>query len=112
MKKALFIAIIILLCNSCEDLFNTTVEYYVTCNPAGFDITYENKTGNTEQRTVNSTSWSTSFEGHSGDFVYISAQANNYNAQVNVQIKYNDKVLKKASSSGDFVIATASGSVP
>lgn len=89
-----------------------TIKYEVVCTPDGFDITYENSSGNTEQKTIATGSWETSFTQDSGEFVYISAQAANENADVTVKIYYNGKVIEEASSSGDFIIATASGSVP
>ena len=89
-----------------------TVKYEVTCTPSGFDITYENSSGNTEQKDISSGSWSTTFTGHSGDFVYISAQAGNENATITAKIYYKGSVIENATSSGDYVIATASGSLP
>jgi hypothetical protein len=105
-----FLAIIF---NSCEEIFNEgKVTYEVTCYPSDFSITYENSSGNTEQQTIRSSNWSTSFTAKSGDFVYISAQAENENADVHVSIKYKGDIIEQASSSGDYVIATASGSIP
>lgn len=98
---------------SCEkEELSGTVKYEVTCSPSGFDITYENSSGNTEQKTISSGSWTTSFTGQQGDFVYISAQADNENATVAAKIYYQGEVIEQASSSGDYVIATASGSLP
>lgn len=98
---------------SCEkENLSGIVKYEVTCSPSGFDITYENSSGNTEQKTISSGSWSTTFTGQQSDFVYISAQADNKNATVTAKIYYQDKVIEQATSSGDYVIATASGSLP
>lgn len=89
-----------------------TVKYEVSCTPSGFDITYKNSSGNTEQKDISSGSWSTSFTGDSEDFVYISAQADNENATITAKIYYKGNVIEQATSSGDYVIATASGSLP
>ncbi len=97
--------------SSCESA-SGTVKYEVTCNPSGFNITYANSIGNIEQKTISSGSWATTFTGNQGDFVYISAQANNKNANITAKIYYKGDVIEQASSSGDYVIATASGSLP
>ena len=87
------------------------VEYVVNCNPNGFDITYENSSGNTEQQDINSGIWTYSFTAYPGRFVYISAQANNENAIVTTKIYYKGNLVESATSNGDYVIATASGSL-
>lgn len=53
-----------------------------------------------------------SFEGKSGAFVYVSAQTNNESATISSKIYYNGSVIEQATSTGDYVIATASGSLP
>lgn len=107
-----FLSIGLFSCNNDTEELNGTVEYRVNCSPGGFSITYENANGNTEQRDIKGSSWSTDFFGEQGDFVYISAQADNENAEVEVYIFYNDKLIESANSSGDYVIATASGTLP
>ncbi|PHS51626.1 MAG: hypothetical protein COB01_09650 [Lutibacter sp.] len=98
---------------SCEkEELSGTVRYEVTSSPNGFDITYQNSSGNTEQATITSDSWSISFEGNQGDFVYISAQADNENANISAKIYYQGEIIEQATSSGSYVIATASGSLP
>lgn len=87
------------------------VEYVVESSRKGFSITYENSNGQTEQADISSTSWKTSFTGYDDDFVYISAQADNENTNISVYIYYRGKEFKKATSYGDYVIATASGSL-
>jgi hypothetical protein len=106
----LFIGLILTSCEK-EEL-SGTVKYEVTCSPSGFDITYENSSGNTEQKTISSGSWTTTFTGNQGDFVYISAQTDNENANITAKIYYQGDVIEQSSSSGDYVIATASGSLP
>jgi len=88
-----------------------TVEYTVESNRSGFDITYTNDGGNTEQKKINSNKWKTTFNGSPGAFVSISAQTSNKNAEISVKIIYNGKTIEEAKSSGDYVIASASGSL-
>jgi hypothetical protein len=88
------------------------VRYEVSCSPRGFNITYQNGSGNTEQQNIYSSSWTTSFTGETGDFVYISAQADSEGATVTTKIYFNGVLIEHATSSGDFVIANSSGSVP
>ena len=113
-KIIVFINVFILLSilTSCESTsLSGEVEYVVNCSPSGFDITYQNSSGNTAQQDISSGSWTYSFTGASGDFVYISAQANNENATVTTEIYYQGKLIEDATSNGDYVIATASGSL-
>jgi hypothetical protein len=121
MKRAISIFILTLgiILSGCEKVDytdgatdNREVRYSVICDPAGFDITYQNSNGGTEQKNINTTSWETSFPGYSGDFVYIAAQAKNENAEISVKIYYKGDVFKQASSSGDYVIAAADGTLP
>ena len=97
---------------SCKKEGNNVVKYEVTCSPSGFDITYENSSGNTEQKDISSGNWSTTFTSSSGAFVYISAQAGHENATITSKIYYEGELIETATSSGDYVIATASGSLP
>lgn len=118
MKKIypfLIAVFIVLIHFSCEKEYiepDRTVKYEVKCSPNGFDITYTNSSGNTEQKDISEGSWEISFQGESGDFVYISAQADNENANISVKIYYQGSIIEQASSSGDYVIATASGLLP
>ena len=95
---------------SCNRENSNIVKYEVSCSPGGFFITYVNSGGNTEQRDVSTTSWTASFTGNSGDFVYVSAQANSENATVTARIYYMGDLLETATSNGDYVIASASTS--
>jgi len=88
-----------------------TVEYKVSSSTSGFSVTYTNKGGNTEQKKISSKDWSTTFEGTPGAFVSISAQAEQENSTISVKILYQGKVIEEANSSGDYVIASASGSL-
>lgn len=107
MKKIITLSIITLALSSC-DVFTTDAEYKVKCSSCS--ITYENEGGNTEQGSV-SGSWSTGFEVEDGQFLYISAQNNNSSGTVSVEIYVDGDKVENASSSGAYVIATASHSV-
>jgi hypothetical protein len=85
------------------------VVYKVNC--ASCDLTYENASGGTEQRSM-SGSWTTEFPAEPGQFLYISAQNNNASGNVLVYILCDGSTFKQSSSSGAYVIATASGSAP
>lgn len=88
------------------------VKYEVTCSTSGFNITYENSSGDTEQETILSDSWTTSFTGQQGDWVYISANTDKENETVTVKIYYQGKVIDQDTSFGAYEAATASGSLP
>ena len=114
MKKLLLILLCVpfMFLSSCESTsLSGDVEYVVNCSPNGFFITYQNSSGNTAQQDISSGNWTYSFNGTSGDFVYISAQANNENATVTTSIYYNGDLIETATSNGSYVIATASGSL-
>lgn len=88
------------------------LRYWVntTCGKGVF-ITYATVDGGTEQRTVNGGYVYTVESGvRSGTFVYISAQNQCDSGDVTVRIYKRGNVFKQASSSGAYVIATASGS--
>jgi hypothetical protein len=53
-----------------------------------------------------------SFIAQSGDFVYLSAQNNQAYGDVTCTIRVDDQVLQTATSSGEYVIASCSGTVP
>ena len=87
------------------------VEYEVTGSASKVDVTYENEDGGTSQESDVSVPWSYSFKGYSGDFVYISAQNQGETGSVTVTIYKNGSVFKTSTSSGAYVIATASGTL-
>lgn len=122
MKKILyffvFFSLIFASCEKEEKKEDTTSEptekkynncfYKVTGTSAqGFDVTYQNKTQGTEQKSNVTSGWTYSLDAKSGDFLYISAQANSQNATVTVQIYHGPTLLKESKSSGNYVIATA-----
>ena len=72
-------------------------------------LTYENKDGNTEQKTV-SLPWRLSFEAKPGAFLYVSAQNERESGSVTCKILENNLVKETATSEGAFVIAKCSRS--
>lgn len=107
MKHMLLLLVVLL--SACRKEDRRKVRYEVTC--ASCDLTYSNSSADTEQRTI-ATSWNYEFNAEGGQFLYISAQNNNSSGSVAVKILLNGDTFKSASSSGAYVIATASGSAP
>ena len=114
MKKIVILICFLFAVNlSCDNAATQgIVKYEVTCSTPGFNVTYMNDGGNIEQIKVNSYAWSKVFTANSGSYVSVMAQANSENSDVEVTISYNSKVIQKAKSSGDFVIANATGTLP
>lgn len=71
----------------------------------------ENAEGGTSQYSDVAVPWSTSFSSNKGNFVYISAQNQGQSGTVTVSIISNGTTFKTSTSSGAYVIATASGSL-
>jgi hypothetical protein len=87
-----------------------TVTYRVDGSATSVAITYQNNTEGTSQITT-TTPWTYSFQHpHAGQFLYVSAQNQNETGTVHVSITLNGSLFKESTSSGAFVIATASGS--
>jgi hypothetical protein len=87
------------------------VVYKITGTAQRVDVTLSNDTGGTEQYSnvyVPREYWYPTF---SDDFVYISAQNQGESGSVTVSIYVNDALFKTSTSSGAYVIATASGSI-
>ena len=85
-----------------------TITYQVTGTGSTVDLTYENASGNTEQ-LEHSLPWTLVFKAEPGAFLYVSAQING-TGTVSCNILKNGTVIKSAKSSGEYVIATCSGS--
>jgi hypothetical protein len=93
-----------------------TIKYEITGTASSVSITMENSGGNTEQFSSVSLPWSTAFTVTLNDkydwfFVYVSAQNNGSSGAVTATIYKDNHVLETATSSGAYVIATASGSI-
>lgn len=110
MKRLLLLSA--LLFSACS-LFDTTidVEYRVTGSAETVDITISNEGGGTSQFSDQPVPWSYEFEGEEDDFVYVSAQNNGETGSVAVTIYTDGDRFKTSTSSGAYVIASASGSL-
>jgi hypothetical protein len=88
-----------------------TVIYRVSGTAKTVDLTYENDSGNTEQRSNVELPWQRTYEMEPGSFLYVSAQNQGETGSVKCEIVVDGDVEERASSSGAYVIATCSGSV-
>jgi hypothetical protein len=70
-------------------------------------LTYANASGGTEQHEV-SLPWTISFNGQYGEFLYLSAQNKTNATEIVTSISINGRVVKDATSSEDYGIATVS----
>lgn len=89
-----------------------TVIYKIDGSTNSASITYENETGDTEQRDIRVPNEIKMGMITSGTFVYISAQNNEDIGSVSCEIWIDGVKYKSANSSGAYVIATCSGLVP
>lgn len=114
--KRLILVLFVLLLSSCSvvdpDADKRKVTYLISGSAPSVDITMSNSSEGTEQYSGVAIPWTTSFDSKKDAFLYISAQNNGESGTVSVQISVDGKTFKTASSSGAFVIATASGSAP
>ncbi len=85
-----------------------TVVYEITGTAESVDVTLNSASGGTEQYSNVSVPHSYRYSNFQDDFLYISAQNNGDTGTVTVKIYVNGKLVKSASSSGAYVIATAS----
>lgn len=90
-----------------------TVTYKVTGTATSASLTSENSGGGTEQISDAYIPWETTYYTmQTGDFVYISAQNNGEYGSVTSEIYVDGALFKTSTSSGAYVIATTSGSIP
>jgi uncharacterized repeat protein (TIGR02543 family) len=85
------------------------VIYKITGTASRVNVTLSNATGGTEQYTNVPLPKEYSYDSFSDDFVYISAQNQGAYGTVTVSIYVNGDLFKTSTSSGAYVIATASG---
>jgi hypothetical protein len=86
----------------------TRVEYEITGSARSVDVTLNNATGGTEQYSDVPVPYEYTYSNFTDDFLYVSAQNNGELGSVTVSIYRNGSKIKAASSSGAYVIATAS----
>jgi len=74
-------------------------------------LTLSNASGGTEQIEVR-VPWTKAFSMEQGDFAYISGQNDRDNGSITCKILVDYQLYKVSESSGAYVIASCSGSVP
>jgi hypothetical protein len=122
MKKFIisFLAMLVFILVSCDDKFfglpvTYTVKYEITGTASRVDITMSNADGGTEQFSNVSVPWEKSFsveiEKDNYFFAYVSAQNQGTTGSVTAKIYKDGSQFKSSTSSGAYVIATASGSI-
>ena len=95
-----------------EPDYDYTVQYKITGSASLVDVTLNNSTGGTEQYDNVPVPKIYSYKYFEDWFLYISAQNQGQTGTVTVSIYYKDNLFKTSTSSGAYVIATASGSKP
>ena len=89
------------------------VEYVITSKPAAIvNLTYQNASGGTSQESGTRTPWSETMTMQAGGFAYVSAQGNEYAAEITCEIWVDGMLGATSTSSGAFVVVTCSGTVP
>jgi hypothetical protein len=89
-----------------------TITYQVVGTARSASITYENMQGGTEQGDYKlpiKKEWTYTGSVPAGQFLYISAQNDSESGTVTCQILVDGTVWKTSTSSGAYVICTASG---
>jgi hypothetical protein len=75
---------------------------------ADASITYFNQSGNMEQIEVR-LPWTKSLKAKPGQILGVTAQVQTKDSSITCEIYQDDKLIEKADSSGDFVIAMCNG---
>ena len=87
------------------------VIYRITGTAKRADLTYNNASGGTEQKTV-ALPWSQSYTVPAGGFLYVSAQNDGQSGSVTCEIVVNGGTVKTSTSEGAYKIATCNGRLP
>lgn len=93
------------------ELISYTCKYSITGTAKKVFVTIENEYGNTSQYSDISVPWNYSFEAPDGMWVYCSAQNQGESGSVTVTIYRDNVKFTSSTSSGAYVIATASGTL-
>ncbi len=81
-----------------------------TCSTAS--LTYQNEMGAANQQQGKDVPWSLHFAARTGDFLYVSAQCEDDSDEtIEAEVSVDGETVESSSSSGRFVIASASGVV-
>ena len=89
-----------------------TVVYEVTGTATYASVTLNNGEGGTEQYSKVAIPWSYTEKSFSDNFLYVSAQNQGDRGTVTVKIYVDGELFKTSTSSGAYVIASASGLRP
>jgi hypothetical protein len=81
--------------------------YVVSGSAKTVDVTYQDADGDASQQSGVRVPWSLSI-GSGSDFLYVSAQNQGDSGTVTCSIRNNGRVIKQSTSSGAYVICTAS----
>ena len=113
MKRLLIAALIICVFVSfggeCDSSTSAAkVEYEITGTASTVSVTLNNATGGTEQYTDVSVPHTYTFEKYTHWFLYVSAQNEADSGSVTVTIYLDGEVVATSTSSGAYVIASAS----
>lgn len=110
MKKILFLLFFGILISSCSlnPFYDHEVIYKISGSASSVNITLSNAQGGTEQYSNVVLPFEVKYENFNHWFQYISAQNQGSSGSVTVEIFYRKKLVKKSTSSGSYVIATAS----
>ena len=92
-------------------IYEYTVEYKISGTAQKVDVTLSNSSGGTEQYDNVYLPHSYKYREFYDSFVYISAQNQGETGSVTVSIYHKGTLFKTSTSSGAYVIATASGSI-
>ena len=95
------------------NLFNKNkdkIKYIVKGNSGTYNVTYTCGQ-NTIQEPEVKNGWKHSFSCNTTGYYYISAQANEKDALVNVKVYKKGKLINEISQEGDYAIAISSGIV-
>lgn len=88
------------------------IRYVVSGSARDYSITYKCSGENKPVvRNDASKGWQHSFSAKPGEYFYLSAQANSKDAEVELRIYQNGKLLKKIAREGDFPHVFTSGTL-
>lgn len=118
LRIILAITMIVLATLACDDSNDNsttsnetyTVTYWVKGTADSASLTYNNQSGNTEQKSEVDVPWHLKFEAERGQFLYISAQNNGESGTIKTQIIVDGDVIAESESEGAYVIASCDAS--
>ncbi len=111
--KLLLFALSLFLILSCSNPFDTSIDvkYEIAGSAERVNITYENGDGGISQLGNVALPWSHTFSAEPNEYVYLYAQSMSESGSITVTIYSNGDVFKRATSEGEYVIASVSGNL-